>query len=86
MRKNIHRLDRSMTSQCAKEEEMTEFGKGDSEWFTHARFGMFIHWGLYSMPARHEWVRNREEITNEDYQKYFDHFDPDLFEDRKSVV
>ena len=29
---------------------------GDTTWFTHDRFGMFIHWGLYAMPARHEWV------------------------------
>ena len=25
-------------------------------WWTHDRFGMFIHWGLYALPARHEWV------------------------------
>ena len=43
---------------------------------------MFIHWGLYALPARHEWVKNREEITDEDYQKYFDHFDPDLYDPR----
>ena len=49
------------------------------KWWTDARFGMFIHWGLYAMPARHEWVKNKERLTNEDYQKYFDHFDPDLF-------
>ena len=49
------------------------------KWWTDARFGMFIHWGLYSLPARHEWVKNRERLTNDDYQKYFDHFDPDLF-------
>ena len=24
---------------------------GDTAWFTHDRFGMFIHWGLYAMPA-----------------------------------
>jgi alpha-L-fucosidase len=53
---------------------------GDSSWFTQDRFGMFIHWGLYSLPARHEWVRQREEISDEDYQKYFDHFDPDLYD------
>ncbi len=41
---------------------------------------MFIHWGLYALPARHEWVKNFERITDEDYQKYFDHFDPDLFD------
>ena len=51
---------------------MACYGKGDSSWFTHDRFGMFIHWGLYSMPARHEWIRNYEQISNEDYQKYLD--------------
>ena len=49
-------------------------------WFTDARFGMFIHFGLYAMPARHEWVRNKEWITNEEYEKYFRKFDPDLFD------
>lgn len=27
------------------------------KWFLEARFGMFIHWGLYAIPARGEWVR-----------------------------
>ncbi len=52
----------------------------DLDWFINDRFGLFIHWGLYSLPARHEWVRNFEKISNEDYQKYFDHFDPDLYD------
>ncbi len=49
------------------------------QWWTNDRFGMFIHWGLYSLPARHEWVRNYEHISNEQYQKYFDVYNPDLF-------
>lgn len=49
-------------------------------WWTDARFGMFIHWGLYAQAARHEWVKNRERITTEDYQKYFEIFNPDLFD------
>ena len=53
--------------------------KGDTRWFTHDRFGMFIHWGLYSLPARHEWVQFKEKILREQYQKYFKHFDPDLY-------
>ena len=53
------------------------------QWFTDARFGMFIHWGLYALPARHEWVKNRERLTNEAYQKYFENFNPDLFEPAK---
>jgi len=41
---------------------------------------MFIHWGLYAQAARHEWVKHREEISDADYQKYFDHFNPDLYD------
>ncbi|MEI6177684.1 MAG: alpha-L-fucosidase [Verrucomicrobiota bacterium] len=52
-------------------------------WWREARFGMFIHWGLYAMPARHEWVKNRERLTNEQYQKYFELFDPDLYNPRE---
>lgn len=43
---------------------------GDTEWFRHDRFGMFIHFGLYSMPARHEWIKYRECMTDEQYDKY----------------
>lgn len=50
------------------------------QWWTDARFGMFVHWGLYALPARHEWVKHYERMTNEAYQKYFDHFDPDLYD------
>jgi len=50
------------------------------EWFVRNRFGLFIHWGIYSLPARHEWVKNREQISDEDYQAYFDRFDPDLYD------
>jgi len=46
------------------------------EWFLNDRFGMFIHWGLYAIPARGEWVRSREHIPAEDYQIYFDEFNP----------
>ena len=53
---------------------------GDTSWFVHDRFGMFIHWGLYALAARHEWVKSRERINDADYQKYLDHFDPDLFD------
>lgn len=58
---------------------MTNFPEPDTSWFTRDRFGMFIHWGLYSMPARHEWIRNYESIKTEDYQIYFDLFNPDMF-------
>ena len=60
--------------------ELLREPKGDWKWWVHDRFGMFIHWGLYTLPARHEWVKNRERITDEEYQKYFDHFNPDLYD------
>jgi alpha-L-fucosidase len=53
------------------------------EWWTNDRFGMFIHWGLYALPARHEWVKSHEGLTNEQYQRYFEQFNPDLFEPKK---
>ncbi len=55
---------------------------GDTSWFVRDRFGMFIHWGLYALAARHEWIKSREHITDENYRKYFDHFYPDLYDPR----
>ncbi len=52
---------------------------GDTSWFQHDRFGLFIHWGLYALAARHEWVKNQEKIDDATYEKYFKHFDPDLY-------
>jgi len=47
-----------------------------TEWFRNARFGMFIHWGPYSVAARGEWVKSNERMTTEEYQKYVDAFVP----------
>jgi len=55
---------------------------GDTSWFVHDRLGMFIHWGIYALPARHEWVKSRELISDDAYDRYFRHFDPDLYEPR----
>ena len=54
--------------------------RGNMEWFLEARFGLFIHWGLYACAARHEWVQSREEIDGETYAGYLDRFDPDRFD------
>lgn len=50
-----------------------------TRWFRADRFGMFIHWGLYAIPARGEWIRSIERISNEDYQPYFAEFNPVKF-------
>jgi len=50
------------------------------ERFQERRFGMFVHWGAYAAAARNEWMRNREKMTDAGYQRYVDHFDPDLYD------
>ena len=52
------------------------------KWFRHDRFGMFIHWGLYAIPARGEWVRSVEEIPEAQYTPFFDEFNPTDFDAR----
>lgn len=54
----------------------------DLTWFQRDRFGMFIHWGIYALAARHEWVKKNEHMNHAQYRKYFDHFDPDLYNPR----
>ena len=56
-----------------------------TKWFMDARFGMFIHWGLYSIPACGEWVMSQKEMTIEEYRKYFEQFDPVDYDPKKWV-
>ncbi|MCE5278775.1 MAG: alpha-L-fucosidase [Planctomycetaceae bacterium] len=46
------------------------------EWFRDARFGMFMHWGLYSLLGRGEWVLNREKIPAAEYEALADQWKP----------
>ncbi len=50
------------------------------DWFSHDRFGLFIHWGIYSLAARHEWVMSKEEMPLAAYERYARYFDPDRFD------
>lgn len=45
----------------------TTFSNSRSDWFNEARFGMFVHWGPYSVAGRGEWVMNREHIDHDSY-------------------
>lgn len=56
-----------------------------TKWFMDARFGMFIHWGLYSIPACGEWVMSEKEMTVEEYRTYFEQFDPVDYDPKKWV-
>ena len=53
------------------------------EWWTDARFGMFIHFGLYSLPSRHEWYKTTKQVPEETYEDYFRNFNPDKFNARE---
>jgi len=58
------------------------------EWWREARFGMFIHWGLYSIPAGEwngktthaEWIRTTAQIPLEEYDKFIPQFNPTNFD------
>ncbi len=60
------------------------------KWWRDARFGMFIHWGLYSVPAGQwkgkdvrgyaEWIMNRAHIPKEEYQKLQKQFNPTKYD------
>jgi len=47
-----------------------------TEWFEEARFGMFIHWGLYSIPAEGEWIFARRDWKPGEYQSLMTQFNP----------
>src|SRR5215218_1530137 len=45
-------------------------------WWHEAKFGMFIHWGLYSVLGRHEWVQEMEGIPAAEYAQLAKQFKP----------
>lgn len=47
------------------------------KWWRQARFGMFIHFGVYAIPGRGEWVMYNESIPHVEYAKLADQFRPD---------
>ena len=49
-------------------------------WFNEARFGIFVHWGLYAIPARGEWVMEEERIPPAEYAKLSAQFNPAHFD------
>ncbi len=60
---------------------------GDArDWWFQRRFGMFVHWGLYSIAGWHEQMEWREGIPRTEYERYFQqwnprHYDPDAWLD-----
>jgi alpha-L-fucosidase len=78
----------AMTATCLSGQTAAQ--KNDRlDWWREARFGMFIHWGLYSVPAGEwkgkqipgigEWIMNRAKIPVADYEKLAKQFNPTKF-------
>ena len=50
------------------------------EWFQDAKFGLFVHWGVYSVLGDGEWVMNNQKIPVADYEKLPAFFNPEQFD------
>lgn len=55
------------------------------EWFSEAKFGLFIHWGPFSIPGDGEWVMNSRNITVKNYTRLMGFFNPIEFDAAKWV-
>jgi alpha-L-fucosidase len=56
------------------------------EWFQNAKFGLFIHWGVYSVLGDGEWVMNNQQIDKKTYEKLPNFFNPINFDPKEWVA
>src|SRR5438034_1147184 len=49
------------------------------QWFQDAKFGMFIHWGVYSVPSDGEWYMEQKKVPVTEYEKFAPQFNPTQF-------
>tara|TARA_B110000438_G_scaffold157756_1_gene151160 strand:- start:844 stop:2175 length:1332 start_codon:yes stop_codon:yes gene_type:complete len=56
------------------------------KWFEEAKFGLFIHWGVYSILGDGEWVMNNQNISINEYEKLPSFFNPTEFDPEKWVI
>ncbi len=50
-----------------------------TRWYREAKFGLFVHWGPYSVLGRHEWARHKLQIPQAQYDQYVRGFNPVKF-------
>ena len=75
-----------LLSSCLLKKNKEEVTEDRMDWWSNAKFGMFIHWGVYSVPAGvykgqevdgiGEWIMNHAKISMAEYQKYASQFNP----------
>lgn len=59
---------------------MTRHFGDDRDWFGEARFGLFVHWGIYAVPGWHEQTQYRQSLTREEYEPLAAQFNPVRFD------
>lgn len=60
--------------------EIKEAKDARMAWWTKAKYGMFIHWGLYCIPADGEWHMRNKKVPYAEYSKLAQEFNPDRFD------
>lgn len=87
----------AVTAALAKGEGLRQESKAQRDarmkWWREARFGMFIHWGLYSVPAgkwkdrtnHGEWIRETAHIPIAEYEPFLQQFNPIAFDAKEWV-
>ena len=56
------------------------------KWFQDAKFGLFIHWGVYSVLGDGEWVMNNQNISVKEYEKLPKFFNPTKYDAEEWVL
>jgi alpha-L-fucosidase len=64
----------------------TEGNLKNRQWFQDAKFGMFIHWGVYSVLGDGEWVMNNQRIDKNTYEKLPSFFNPVNYDPKEWVA
>src|SRR5512142_13101 len=76
MKTNLAIVVLLLASAAAAQYKPTEENLQARQWFQDAKFGLFIHWGVYSVLGKGEWVMNNDKMSIEQYQALPPRFNP----------
>jgi alpha-L-fucosidase len=82
----IYSVFGSLSAQNVDNNSITELNNSKIKWWQDARFGMFIHWGVYSAPGRGEWLMYQEHIPFSEYALLADQFNPEKYDPKEWVA
>src|SRR5574341_1167572 len=73
-------------SDAQSQYQPTKENLGARRWFQDAKFGLFVHWGVYSVLADGEWVMNNKKIPISEYERLPERFNPTEFDPAEWVA